>query len=210
MSEKGGGIVKLDYIKIKVGSGGIMQGGNQSNFSKNIKRRGCGMIAACDMLLYKQGRKDISDSEYKQFVNDNSNSFFYKMHYNLIGVAAYRVVKFLRKQGYNFRFVPWYRLKGERFRQLVSETLEKDTPVIVRVGLNGKKLPYKVLYTVNGRTSQGMMSWHYITVTGMENDTLTYSSWGATGEVKVADLQKNLGFMGGIIIPKSTDRSDKK
>ena len=38
MSEKGGGTVKLDYIKIKVGSGGIMQGGNQSNFSKNIRR----------------------------------------------------------------------------------------------------------------------------------------------------------------------------
>ena len=202
--------MKLDYIKITNENGGVMHGGNQSNFSRNIRRSGCGMIAACDMLLYKQGRKLLTDREYKQFVNDSSKDFFYKMHVNLIGVTAYRVIKFLRKQGCIFRFVPWYKLKGERFEQLVSDALENDTPVIVRVGLNGKKLPYKVLYTVNGKISQGTMSWHYITVTGLENDILTYSSWGATGEVAVAELQKNLGFMGGIIIPENNDRSDKK
>lgn len=209
MSEKGGGRLKLDYIKITNEKGGVMQGGNQSNFSKNIRRSGCGMIAACDMLLYKQDKKAVSDIEYSKFVNDNSRSFFYRRHFNLIGVAAHRIVKFLRKQGYSFRFVPHRKLKGDTLEKLIKETLDSGTPVIVRVGLNGKKLPYKVFYTVNGRVSQGTLSWHYITVTGMENGIMTYSSWGATGEMAVADLQKNLGFMGGIIIPKSTDRSDK-
>ena len=178
-----------------------MHGGNQSHFSRNIKRSGCGMIAACDMLLYKQNKKALSDSDYKQFITEKSASFFYKRHVNLIGVAAYRIVKFLRKQGYSFRFVPRRKLKGNLFEQLIKETLDKGTPVIVRVGLNGKKLPYKVTYTVNGRVSQGMMSWHYITVTGIENGMLSYSSWGATGEMSVSDLQNHLGFMGGIIIP---------
>ena len=194
--------MKLDYIKITVENGGIMQGGNQSDFSKFIRRSGCGMIAACDMLLYKQGRKNLTDREYKQFVNANCRSFFYKRRLNLIGVSAHSIVKFLYKQGYRFRFVPGYRLNEERLEQLVSESLETDTPVIVRIGLNRKKLPYRLTYTVNGSISQGKLFWHYITVTGLENSILTYSSWGAVGEMKISELKKNFGFMGGIIIPQ--------
>ena len=193
--------MKLDYIKITNEKGGVMHGGNQSRFSSNIRRSGCGMIAACDMLLYMQNKKALSDSDYMQYITEKSTDFFYKHHFNLIGVAAYRIVYFFRKQGYNFRFLPRRRLKGNLFEQLIKKTLDSGTPVIVRIGLNGKKLPYKVTYTVNGRVSQGTLSWHYITVTGMENGILSYSSWGATGEMAVADLQKNLGFMGGIIIP---------
>ncbi len=190
--------MKLDYIKIINENGGIMHGGNQSHFSKNIKRSGCGMIAACDMLLYKENKKTLSHSDYKQFITEKSRSFFYKHHLNLLGVAAYRIVKFLRRQGYNFRFVPRRKMKGDTFGQLIKETLEKGTPVIVRIGLNGEKLPYKVNHTVSGRISKGTMSWHYITVTGMENEMLSYSSWGGTGEVPLSDLYQNLGFMGGI------------
>ncbi len=190
--------MKLDYIKITNENGGVMHGGNQSHFSKNIKRSGCGMIAACDMLLYKENKKDLSYSDYKQFITEKSTGFFYKHHFNLCGVAAYRIVKFLRKQGYSFRFIPRRRLKGSILEQRIKETLENGTPVIVRIGLNGKKLPYKVNHTVSGRISKGTMSWHYITVTGMENEMLTYSSWGGTGEMQLSDLQQNLGFMGGI------------
>lgn len=194
--------MKLDYIKITNENGGVMHGGNQSHFEKKIKRSGCGMIAACDMLLYKQNKKALTIDDYKSFITENSQGFFYKFHYNLIGVAAYRIVKFLNKQGYSFRFVSRHKLKGNAFEQAIKSSLENDTPVIVRVGLNGKKLPYKINYTVNGRISRGTMSWHYITVTGMENDVLSYSSWGGTGEMPVAELQNNLGFMGGIICMK--------
>ena len=195
--------MKLDYIKIITESGGVMRGGNQSRFGKNIKRSGCGMIAACDMLLYLNDKRSLSESEYKQFIAENSSNFFYRLHFNIIGVAAFRIVKFLRRQGYSFRFVPRRRLKGASFEQHIAEVLNEGTPVIVRIGLNGKKLSYKVTYTVNGRVSQGTVSWHYITVTGMENGVLTYSKWGAVGEMPAADLQKHLGFMGGIIIPNN-------
>ena len=194
--------MKLDYIKITNENGGVMHGGNQSHFEEKIKRSGCGMIAACDMLLYKQNKKALTLDDYKSFIAENSRGFFYKFHYNLIGVAAYRIIKFLRKQGYSFRFVPRCRLRGDAFEQAIKRSLENDMPVIVRVGLNGKKLPYKINYTVNGRISRGTMSWHYITVTGMENGMLSYSSWGGTGEMSVAELQNNLGFMGGIICMK--------
>lgn len=193
--------MKLDYLKITDERHGVMCGGNQSDFGKNISRSGCGMIAACDMLLYKQGRKNLSHTDYKQFIISNSADFFYKRHINIIGVTAYRIVKFLRKQGYSFRFIPRNKLKGTAFEKNIRESLDGGTPVIVRIGLNGKKLPYKVSYMTSGRVSQGTMSWHYITVTGLENGVITYSSWGATGEMAVSDLQKNLGFMGGIILP---------
>lgn len=197
---KGGGAMRLDYIKITNENGGVMHGGNQCLFGRNIHRSGCGMIAACDMLLYKQNKKALTMDDYKQFITENSQSFFYKFHFNLIGISARRIIKFLRKQGYTFRFIPRYSLKGETLEQTIKKSLENDTPVIVRIGLNGKKLPYCITYTVNGRISQGTMSWHYITVTGLENDILTFSSWGGTGEMSLSDLQQHFGFMGGIII----------
>ncbi len=192
--------MKLDYIKITNENGGVMYGGNQSLFGKNIKRSGCGMIAACDMLLYKQNKKALTMDDYKQFVTENSQSFFYKFHFNFIGVSARRIIKFLCRKGYSFRFIPRCSLKGETLEQTIKKSLENDTPVIARIGLNGKKLPYRITYTVNGRISQGTMSWHYITVTGLKNGILTFSSWGGTGEMSLSDLQQHFGFMGGIII----------
>ncbi len=193
--------MKLGYIKIVNGKGGISCGGNQSDFGGSIGRSGCGMIAACDILLYMQGRRILSDSEYRQFVNSAGRRFFYRRHFSYIGVTAHSIVKFLRSNGCRFRFVPKRKLSGGRLEQLVREAIGRDTPVIVRIGLNGKRLPYSVKYTVNGRTSHGIMSWHYITVTGIENGVLNYISWGATGEMPADVLQKNLGFMGGIFVP---------
>ncbi|MBQ8786153.1 MAG: hypothetical protein IJZ61_00800 [Oscillospiraceae bacterium] len=190
--------MKLDYIKITNRNGGIMHGGNQSFFSKNIKRSGCGMIAACDMVLYKQNRKTLGIDEYKQFVAEKS-VFFYRFHINLIGVTAFRIVRFLRKHSFSFRFVPSRKLNGERFEKLVKASIENGNPVIVRVGLNGNKLPYNVFHSDSGKYSHGTLSWHYITVTGFENDRFFYSSWGGTGEISITDLRDHLGFMGGII-----------
>ncbi len=195
-------MLKLDYIRITNENGGVMHGGNQSLFEKKIKRSGCGMIAACDMLLYKQSRKALTLDDYRSFITENSQSFFYRFHYNLIGVSAGRIVKFLKRHGLNVRFISRHRLKGNKFGQFIKQSLDNDTPVIVRVGLNREKLPYKINYTVSGRISQGKMSWHYITVTGLENDMLYYSTWGATGEMPISELQSKLGFMGGIICIK--------
>ncbi len=191
--------MKLDYIKLTDGKCGAMHGGNQSDFGRKIKRSGCGMIAACDLLLYLQNKKNISDREYKLFVENEAKNFFYRFHLNFIGITASRIVRYLRRKGYGFRFVSRYRLKDERFEQLISESLKKGIPVIVRIGLNRKGLAYRAVNPKNGRVSQGTMFWHYITVTGLENGVLTYSSWGSIGEMQIEELQKNLGFTGGII-----------
>ena len=190
--------MKLDYIKI-TDKCGEMHGGNQSDFGRKIKRSGCGMIAACDLLLYLQNKKNISDSEYKLFVENEAKNFFYRFHLNIIGITATRIIRYLGRKGYSFRFVSRRKLKGECFEQLITESLKKGIPVIVRVGLNGNRLAYKVVNPKNGRVFQDTMSWHYITVTGLKNGVLTYSSWGSAGEMQIDNLQKNLGFTGGII-----------
>ncbi len=190
--------MKLDYIKV-TDKCGAMHGGNQSDFGGNIKRSGCGMIAACDLLLYLQNKKNISDSDYRLFIENEARNFFYRFHFNIIGITATRIIRYFRRKGYSFRFVSRSKLKGERFEQLISESLEKGVPVIVRVGLNRNRLAYKAVNPKSGRVFQGTMSWHYITVTGLENGVLTYSSWGSIGEMQIEELHKNLGFTGGII-----------
>ncbi|MBQ5318072.1 MAG: hypothetical protein J6K17_03140 [Oscillospiraceae bacterium] len=191
--------MKLDYIKVIDENGGVMHGGNQSHFTKNINRSGCGMIAACDMLLYLQNSKNLPLSEYNRFVAEKSKSYFYKMHFNLVGISASRIIKFLSKQGHRFCFIPWYKLKGDLLEKKIKKSIENNIPVIVRIGLNRNRLPYKLSNTASGRITQGKMSWHYITVIGIENSTLHFSSWGRAGEMELSDLQQHIGFMGGII-----------
>ena len=200
ISVKEGGRMKLDYIKILDGAKEF-HGGNQSNFGKNAARSGCGMIAACDMLLFLTGRRSLSAEEYRRFVESACSSFFYRYNLNLFGVTARRIVKYLGEKGFMFRFVPKRKLKGAVLEQYISESLDSGIPVIARIGLNQKKLHYKITYPVSGKYSQGSMSWHYITLTGLEKDTVFFSSWGGKGEMLLSDLQLYMGIMGGIIVP---------
>jgi len=187
---------ELEYLKIKTESG-IMYGGDQKLFGRLSAHSGCGMIAACDTLLCLSGITEMPFKEYARFVTDFRDNAAYRRSRNLLGIPARRLVKLLDSKAEDYEFNFYGRKsfrKAESLAEFIEQSINNDIPVIVRVGANGKTLPYEML------CRQGMMSWHYITVTGIsDSGMLTFSSWGKKGVMSCAELQRHFGFTGGVI-----------
>lgn len=203
--EKEGTALELGYLKIKTDSG-YLYGGDQKLFSKAVTSSGCGMIAACDVLLYlsEKSGKEIPFTEYAAFAEKLRDETFYNGRRNFLGIFPRRLAKVLtEKSGREFAFYPVRKLRGEngkKLEEIILCSLNAGVPVIVRVGFSFKGLPYKIKYPASGKSRTGKMSWHYITVTGIsESGVLTFSSWGGKGSVSCAELYRRFGFSGGII-----------
>lgn len=197
--------MELKYLKINTG-GGYLYGGDQKLFGKAVSSSGCGMIAACDMLLWLSGKSggEISFSEYAVFAEKLRDETFYKGRKNFFGIFPRRLAKILtEKSGRKFTYFPARKLRGKngkKLEEIISRSLSGGAPVIVRVGFSFKGLPYKIKYPASGKVRSGKMSWHYITVTGVsESGVLTFSSWGGRGTADCHVLSKSFGFTGGII-----------
>lgn len=190
--------METEFIKICT-QRGEMYGGDQSMFGKNAERSGCGMIAACDMLLYLDGERSVSEEKYTAFVSDMRDRIFYHHRLNVIGIFPRRLAKILRRiSGRSFVYRPKRSFTEDSLAECIARSVEKGRPVIVRVGYNGRKLPYNIEYC-GGKRRSGMMCWHYITVTGIGGGVLTFSSWGGRGEMLCSDLYREFGISGGII-----------
>lgn len=202
----GGTDLELDYLKVKTETG-VMYGGNQKYFGKAVSKSGCGMIAACDMLLYLSGKNagTISFSDYTAFAEKLRDEVFYKNTKNLLGIFPRRLTNILtEKSGRKFRYYPSWKFlggNGKKLTEFISEEIKIGVPVIVRVGASIGGFPYKIKYPASGNNLRaGKMSWHYITVTGIsESGILTFSSWGLKGSALCIELYRHFGFTGGII-----------
>ena len=183
-----------------------MYGGNQSLFGKKSLRSGCGMIAACDVILYFQGKRSLSFSEYAEFVCRFRDEEAYLNTSNPIGIFPERLTGMINShlQGTEYVFISCRKFSRENLKKFFADSVSAGSPVIVRIGANGKRLPYKIQFPDSGwRTSQGKTDWHYITVTGIkDNGTLIFSSWGGKGELSCDLLYKYFGITGGVIADK--------
>ena len=200
--------MEIDYIKIKRADG-YMYGGNQSLFGKKSRRSGCGMIAACDVILYSQGKRSLGFSEYAEFVSRFRDEVAYKNTSNLIGIFPRRLAKMInshlpKNHDSEYIFISRRKFSREGLRKFISDSISMELPVIVRIGANGKRLPYKIEFPDQGnRSAGGKTDWHYITVTGMtDSGKLIFSSWGGKGELECDMLYKYFGFTGGVIADK--------
>ena len=195
--------MELSYLNIKTDNG-HMYGGDQSLFGKLSAHSGCGMIAVCDTILFLRHGEGYSLSlgEYTSFVEDIRDNEVYRNRLNLIGVPPGLIIKILKKHtGEDFHFRGKGNFSPDGLRQIIEDSLLKEVPVIVRIGANGNKLPYKIIFPASGHDVRtGKMSWHYITVTGItDSGTVIFSSWGGRGEMKLSDLYRYFGVTGGII-----------
>lgn len=197
--------MELEHTKILLKNGIITFGGNQSRLNDKIRKTACGMIAVCDMLLRLRNEKNmpVPVDEYISFVMDMADNYFYKYSRNPFGIPVGKILEALNN-GQNkcrFRFISRLRLNKEKIRMLIENSLLRNIPVIVRIGENRRKLPYRIAFPEGGNiTRDGRMRWHYITVVGIEKDHLIFYSWGGRGEMKISDLYERFGFTGGFII----------
>ena len=192
--------MEIEFLKI-LNPWGESYGGNQNSFTeqpcgKRIKRCGCGLIAVCDMTLFLQKSGTLPWVEYVRFVCEKAKKFDIT---DCFGIPPKKVVKMLSEgiHDYNFRFIPKRKLSEKELREIIEKSIASGLPVIVRVGENFRKLPYKM----NG--TERKMRWHYFTVTGIDGDKLTFCSWGGKGEMNCSDLYRFFGVTGGVILVKN-------
>ena len=185
-----------------------MYGGDQKLFGKLSNHSGCGMIAVCDVILFLQNGEGYSITlrSYTDFVSDIRDNEVYRHRLNLIGVPVGRIIKILKKHTEKiFRFYGKGHFSRDSLGQLIEDSVLQGYPVIVRIGANGNKLPYKINFPASGNKSRtGKMGWHYVTVTGITGSgTVIFSSWGGRGEMLLSELYDHFGFTGGVIITDS-------
>jgi len=188
--------MEIEFIKI-LNPWGEGFGGNQGAFGsqphgKRIKRCGCGLIAVCDMTLFLQKTNVIPWVEYVRFVCEKAKQLNIT---DSLGIPPKKVIRMLSDSNpdHTFSFMPKRKLPENALRELFKKSVSEGLPVIVRVGENFRRLPYKM----NG--TERKMRWHYFTVTGIDGDKLTFCSWGKKGEMLCSDLYRFFGFTGGVI-----------
>ncbi|MCH5192408.1 MAG: hypothetical protein J1F11_00500 [Oscillospiraceae bacterium] len=196
--------MELDYLKIRTDRG-YMYGGDQSLFGKLSSHSGCGMIAVCDTILFLRHGEGYSPtlSEYTSFVEDVRDNDIYRHRLNLIGVPTGLIIKTLKKYTKkSFRFYGKGKFDRKGLGQLISDSILQGVPVIVRIGENGNRLPYKINFPASGnKTRTGKIRWHYITVTGLtDSETVLFSSWGGRGEMELDHLYRYFGVTGGVFL----------
>ena len=140
--------------------------------------------------------KNIPWVDYVKFVCEKAKMLNIS---DSFGLPQKKVVNMLSEANtdYSFTFIPKRKLSENKLRESFEKSISAGFPIIVRVGENLRRLPYKM----NG--SERKMRWHYFTVIGIENDKLTFCSWGKKGEMLCSDLYRYFGFTGGIIITKN-------
>lgn len=205
-------VMEINYLKIKRAEG-YMYGGDQALFGKRSLRSGCGMIAACDMILYMAGKRSIGFTEYADIVSRFRDNEAYRRTSNPLGIFPGRLVKLINRHitGAEVRFLSRRRFSRESLEKFIRESLRSGFPVIVRIGFDRKKLPYKITYPVRkGEIRSGKTHWHYITVTGIsESGALTFSSWGGIGNADCGELYGHFGITGGVIADSSVKLPEK-
>lgn len=195
----------LKDIRIITKNGALSYGGNQGWLEEKYRPSACGMIAACDLLLTlkKRNSSPIPIDVYKSFVINAAENFFYKNRRNMLGIPPRRILKYLNDniKEYRFRFISDMTTYKKTTAELIDKSLSGGIPVIIRIGENGRRLPYKISFpTRNNDIVAGKMRWHYITVVGLKNGVLYFNSWGGRGEMLLSDLMKYRGISGGMII----------
>lgn len=194
-------MLQLKNRYIAVGTEQIRSfGGSQMlSASQNMREVGCGVIAALDLLLYlcrfhsgcggeffAEAAADgvIDREEYDALAQKLSRRYFPiipKLGVNGLMLAA-GLNLFFRRYGFPFRAA--WGLGSRHLFETIEEQLAQDLPVILSVGPNFPLLWKKdtvCLYSaVPGSEPKSVCTVraHYVTVTGIDEEWLTVSSWG--------------------------------
>ncbi|WP_288887778.1 VWA domain-containing protein [uncultured Eubacterium sp.] len=208
-----------DYINILEKNGDtekIYFGGNQDFFDDSyvltpeyiINRYGCGLISACDIILYMTIKNPDKASTFTRIATENSSGliidkpdyikYVEEMDRNVIGTVRWLGVNGLSMQNCVNAYFKAYSIElrakwGVTFSNLkksIIKMLDEDIPVCLAIGDSKKKLK---MYIPNDETMLHFplqydkyyeTNSHYVTVTGLVEDRicnktfLQISTWG--------------------------------
>ena len=197
----GDNMISLQHpcISLALSSGTSFGGGQQFSNDPMIRRCGCGVVAAADLLLYlsrwhSHGAVDyfaglLEDKPvplpvYDRCIQNLSRGYFPMIPYaGINGVMLMAGMElFFRRHGMPYT-ARWCILQDKLWDR-IKAMLHADLPVIMSVGPNfpliwGDRRVRFYVQSPDGqyRPVSGARA-HYFTVTGLDDDWLCISSWG--------------------------------
>lgn len=176
--------IKHSYLQIET-QNGISHGGNQKwFFQKFLQTSACGVIGAADVLLYLDGKEQMTEAEYMKFAK-----LLWKKYLPVIpgfGMNGLTLMiginRYFRKNRMPYR--AYWCLNRKKMIPRMDEMLEKDIPVIIAVGPNFPKVWGKNAVKLYTKTKEGTYAAaskaraHYMIVTGRDGLWIQLVSWG--------------------------------
>lgn len=180
---------------------GLLTYGGSQLFSDSavIKKCGCGVVAAADLFIYlcryKSGcvseifeeavtKRTIPTEQYNDILKTLCRRFFPLIpRFGINGVSLVCGINLFFRQN-SFPYRAQWGVKYAVLERRVEEMLDADIPVIIAVGPNLPRFwqnKQTGLYTrlPNGDYRRiGSVKGHYVTVTAMDDEWFTVSSWG--------------------------------
>lgn len=177
-------ILKSEYIRVLNGTKQSF-GGNQGWMDKKaFQNYGCGAVAGSDLTMYLSGEHIFSNiDEYKKRLKKDRPLFPIINHFGISGILLAPCIKlaFIKhKLPYSVR----WGVLPKNLRKCCEEMLREDIPVVFSVCQVFQFLwkPAGLqLYTKDGQGSllpSTRAKSHYMTLTALNGDEMTVSSWG--------------------------------
>lgn len=214
------------YISVDVHGKASYGGGQQFSANPMIRRSGCGIIAATDLLLYLNARhlhgsvdffdglletEPIPFPAYTTCISRMNQRYFPMIPYAGINglMLMDGVRRFLHEQRMPYS-ARWCFSPGNLWSR--TETmLRQDIPVVMSVGPNFPKIWGKRrvrFYIKTGDksyTPSAGAKQHYFTVTGMDESWLCISSWGRLYYINRRDFEEyihrhSLSFVSNVLL----------
>lgn len=174
----------------------VAYGGNQSWFPYGFLRKtGCGVISASDVLLHLQGKESMTEEEYAAFAK------YLWLHY-LPVIPGFGMNGLTLMLGLNLYFIKhkmpyfaYWKVSAGRMVTRIDKMLRKDIPVILAVGPNFPKFWGKEKLNFYTKNMQDEMipatkvNAHFVTITGREGVYLKVSSWGKMYYINIREYK---------------------
>ena len=166
---------------------------------KMLLNSGCGIIAGLDCIMRLKGEESLPKDEYidrffdaKDYIrpitvgkNREPRKLFGKEFLGSFGISASRfkkgIKKLAAKEGLNIKVKPF------RFKwwEKIPKYLETGDPLVMLI-----TAPFNNVAVVSPRGTKTMCGFHWVTVTGIEGDTVKCSSWGWECTMSVKELRR--------------------
>ena len=185
--------LKHPFVKVN----GTSFGGNQALFPERfMKKVGCGVISASNLLIHLQKREQLSEQEYMEFAKN-----IWMRYLPVIpgfGMNGLTLMAGLNRYfgKYHLPYKAFWGISGRKMLSRIDQMLDRDLPVILSVGPNfpnvfGKKTLNFYSKTTDGKFMQAAKTKaHYVTVTGRDGIYLQISSWGKEYYIDIGEYRE--------------------
>ena len=160
---------------------------------------GCGIIAGLDAVMRLKGEESLPRQDYidrffvaKDYIrpitigkNRQSRKLFGQEFLGSFGVSASRfkkgIKKLAAKEGISVKVKPF----SFRWEEKIAGYLETGDPLVMLF-----TAPIRKVAVITPDGHRNMCNYHWVTVTGIDGDTLTVSSWGYECKMSLKELRR--------------------